>query len=105
MDTADDSDAAGAHAAGVDWKLEVALAVRLRCDRRRAIEELRDRERDAMLSDAGRPGENQARRKGIPMNGFREQPNQPPVADDVSKRHDTAPETHRITSAFGLRLG
>ena len=63
------------------------LRVPSSCVRLEAIERLRDGRRGQALADAGRPGEDQARRQRVARDRARQQLDDTPMADDVSKRH------------------
>ena len=106
MDAAGDARAGGAGAAGVDF----ASAVRSRLGDCRtaggdatvqAVERLRERDRGQALADAGGPGEDQARRQRVARDRARQQRDEPPMTDDVSKRHGQ--DSRRIVSRYVLR--
>ena len=72
---------------------------RCRCgDRLEAIERLRDGRRGQALADAGGPGKDQARRQRVARNRARQQRDDTPMADHVSKRHASRGSYHAFVS-------
>src|SRR5438874_12861089 len=62
----------------------------------KAIQRLGGREGDEILADACRPSKNQAWRDRCALNGARQQRDEFPMTDDISKRHNRP--TRRIVS-------
>jgi hypothetical protein len=58
------------------------------CDGPQTIECLRNRKRGQAFADAGWAREDQAGRQRLARHRSREQRDDPPVADDISKRHE-----------------